>query len=181
MAPALTISATELARSSEDRAKRQKQLTRELDEMSVVMVREEGLLNHSQAALLLDITPARVTELVNLGKLVRYDFLGRTYVSVKQVRERREQDLKAGRPVRGVVQRVAMGIKAALQTDAVQAKLAAKGLRILLGFEKVPFSFTALANLGGKVHQPRRFGEGGALWGEGDALGHSALYCPYCP
>jgi hypothetical protein len=122
MTTALTLSATETARSSKDRVKRKEELSRELDEMSAVMVAQEGLLNHSQAALLLDITPARLTELVNLGKLTRYDFLGRTYVSVKEVKVRREQDLKAGRPVRNLAQKVAVGIKAALKTDAVQAK-----------------------------------------------------------
>ena len=119
---ALSISATELARSAKQRTRQQEDLEREFNAMSEAMVREEGLLNHSQAALLLDITPARVTELVNLGKLGRFDFLGRTYVSVKQVRERREQDLKAGRPVRNLAQKVAVGIKAALKTDAVQVK-----------------------------------------------------------
>ncbi len=122
MTTALTLSATEMARSAKDRSKRKAELGRELDDMSAVMVREEGLLNHSQAALLLDITPARLTELVNLGKLTRYDFLGRTYVSVKEVKNRREQDLKAGRPVRNLAQKVAVGIKAALKTDTVQAK-----------------------------------------------------------
>jgi hypothetical protein len=122
MTTALSGSATELARSAKDRAKRKEELSRELDDMSAVMVREEGLLNHSQAALLLDITPARLTELVNLGKLTRYDFLGRTYVSVREVKNRREQDLKAGRPVRNLAQKVAVGIKAAFKTDAVQAK-----------------------------------------------------------
>jgi hypothetical protein len=122
MTTALTLSATEMARSSKDRAKRKEELSRELDEMSAVMVAQEGLLNHSQAALLLGITPARLTELVNLGKLTRYNFLGRTYVSVKEVKARREQDPKAGRPVRSLAQKVAGGIKAALKTDAVQAK-----------------------------------------------------------
>ena len=122
MTTTLALSATEMARSAKDRTKRKAELSRELDEMSAVMVREEGLLNHSQAALLLDISPARLTELVNLGKLTRYDFLGRTYVSVKEVKNRGEQDLKAGRPVRNLAQKVAVGIKTALKTDAVQAK-----------------------------------------------------------
>ncbi len=86
------------------------------------MVREQGLLNHSQAALLLDVTPARVTDLVNLGKLTRFDFLGRTYVSAKELRARRLEDVKAGRPKRGIVKRVVVGLKAALKTDGVQAK-----------------------------------------------------------
>ena len=122
MTATLTFSPTETARSAKDRTKRKTQLSKELDDMSAVMVREQGLLNHSQAALLLDITPARVTELVNLGKLSRYNFLGRTYVSVKEVKYRREQDLKAGRPARNLARKVTVGIKAALKTDAVQAQ-----------------------------------------------------------
>jgi len=119
---ALALSATVLARSPKERTKRREDLDREFNEMREKMVEERGLLNHSQAALLLDITPARVTELVNLGKLRRFDYLGRTYVSANQVTERREQDLKAGRPARNLVQKVAVGVKAALKTDAVQAK-----------------------------------------------------------
>ena len=92
----------------------------ELEAMSLAMVEEEGLLNHSQAALILDVTPARVTELVNLGRLKRFDFLGRTYVSVREVKGRREEDVKAGRPKRGVVRRVALGLKAMLKTDSLQ-------------------------------------------------------------
>jgi len=118
----LAMSATELARSADDRKEAKARLEQEFDEMSKVMVREQGLLNHSQAALLLDITPARVTELVNLGKLTRFDFLGRTYVSAKELRARRQEDVKAGRPKRGIVKRVVVGLKAALKTDAVQAK-----------------------------------------------------------
>ena len=88
--------------------------------MSEAMVDEEGLLNHSQAALILDVTPARVTELVNLSKLHRFDFLGRTYVSVKEVKARREEDLKAGRPRRTFAKRVSVAVKAVLGSDAAQ-------------------------------------------------------------
>ena len=97
MTTALTLSATEMARSAKDRTKRKEELSRELDEMSAVMVAQEGLLNHSQAALLLDITPARLTELVNLGKLTRDDSRA-DIPSVKEVKARREQDRRrAGR------------------------------------------------------------------------------------
>jgi hypothetical protein len=122
MTNALAISATELARSAEDRKEQRAELDRQFKEMSEVMVREQGLLNHSQAALLLDITPARVTELVNLGKFTRYNFLGRTYVSAKELRDRRAEDVKAGRPKRGIIEKVVVGVKAALQTDSLQAK-----------------------------------------------------------
>jgi hypothetical protein len=118
---AFSLSATEMARSAKDRKRCKEELARELDSMSAVMVREKGLLNHSQGALLLDITPARLTELANRGKLTRYDFLGRTYVSVEEIKNRRAQDVKAGRPARTPIQRVAVGVQAALKTDAVQA------------------------------------------------------------
>jgi hypothetical protein len=96
---------------------------RELALMSKAMVEEEGLLNHAQAALLFGHSVKRVGELVRLGKLTRFDFLGRTYVSVREVRERYQQDLKAGRPKRGLAQRAVSSVKAALKTDALQAKL----------------------------------------------------------
>ena len=98
------------------------QLKREVEAMSHAMVEQEGLLNHPQAAILLDVSSRRVSELVELGKLTRFDFLGRTYVSMREVRERREQDLKAGRPARNLTQKVVAGVKAAFKTDAGQIK-----------------------------------------------------------
>jgi hypothetical protein len=95
----------------------------ELDGMSRAMVEEEGLLNHVQAALLLGVSVKRIGELVRLGKLRRFDFLGRTYVSVREVRERYRQELKAGRPKRGLMESAVASVKAALKTDAAQARL----------------------------------------------------------
>ena len=95
----------------------------ELDGMSQAMIEEEGLLNHVQAGLLLGVSVKRIGELVRLGKLRRFDFLGRTYVSVREVRERYHQELKAGRPRRGLAQSAVASVKAALKTDAAQAKL----------------------------------------------------------
>jgi hypothetical protein len=117
---ALSISATELARSANERKGARSGLLREFEEMSRVMVEEEGLLNHSQAALVLDITPARVTELVNLGKLKRFDFLGRTYVSVKEVRKRRDEDIKAGRPARSGLRKWKVAAKIVGKSDLPQ-------------------------------------------------------------
>ncbi len=94
----------------------------ELDQMSAAMVAEHGLLNHAQAGLLLGVSKKRIGELVRLGKLTRFDFLGRTYVSVREVRERYHQELKAGRPKRPIVVRAVASVKAALETDAVQLK-----------------------------------------------------------
>jgi hypothetical protein len=95
----------------------------ELAAMSEAMIEQKGLLNHAQAALLLNVSVKRIGELVRLGKLRRFDFLGRTYVSVREVRERYQQELKAGRPKRGLAQRAVASLKAALKTDAAQAKL----------------------------------------------------------
>ena len=91
--------------------------------MSEAMISEHGLLNHVQAALLLGVSVKRVSELVRLGKFSRFDFLGRTYVSVREVRARYEQELRAGRPKRTLVERTAASLKAALKTDGAQLKL----------------------------------------------------------
>src|SRR6266446_770346 len=106
-----------------DRAAARVQAYAELQEMSEAMVREKGLLNYAQAALLLDVSTKRVSELVRTGKLRRFDFLGRTYVSMREVGERYQQDLKAGRPPQSVTKRVTAGVKAAFKTDRNQAKL----------------------------------------------------------
>jgi len=91
--------------------------------MSKAMVEEQGLLNHVQAALLLGVSVKRIGELVRLGKLRRFDFLGRTYVSVREVRERYRQEVKAGRPKRSVVERAVASVKAALKNDSAQMDL----------------------------------------------------------
>jgi hypothetical protein len=95
----------------------------ELQEMSEAMVHEKGLLNYAQAALLLDVSTKRISELVRLRKLKPFDFLGRRYVSMREVGERYQQDLKAGRPRRSVGKRAVASIRAALETDGAQAKL----------------------------------------------------------
>jgi hypothetical protein len=91
--------------------------------MSDAMVQEKGLLNLAQAGLLLDVSTKRISELVRLGKLRRFDFLGRTYVSVQDVRKRYQQELKAGRPRRGFGKLAMASVKAAFKTDRAQAKL----------------------------------------------------------
>jgi hypothetical protein len=106
-----------------DRAAARRAAYAELQEMSETMVREKGLLNYAQAGLLLDVSTKRISELVRLGKLGRFDFLGRTYVSMQEVGERYQQELKAGRPRRGIGKRAVASIKAALKTDEPQAKL----------------------------------------------------------
>ena len=95
---------------------------RELEAMSDVMVREKGLLNVQQTAILLDVSRERVYELMELGKLKRYEFTGRVYLSYVEVQERREQDIKAGRPRRGVLETMVVGLKAAAESDKTQLK-----------------------------------------------------------
>jgi hypothetical protein len=119
----VTSSTFALQASDSARAAARSEMQRELQAMSDAMVKQKGLLNHAQAALLLDVSTKRVGELVRLGKLTRFDFLGRTYVSMLEVQERYKLDLKAGRPPRGLAKRAVASVKAALNTDKVQAKL----------------------------------------------------------
>ena len=122
----MTIAASStlaLQASRADRAAARAQAYAELQEMSEAMVREKGLLNYAQAALLLDVSTKRVSELVRTGKLKRFDFLGRTYVSMREVGERYQQDLKAGRPRCSIGKRAVASIRASLKTDAAQAQL----------------------------------------------------------
>jgi hypothetical protein len=95
----------------------------ELQRMSKTMIEEKGLLNFPQAALLLGVSTKRVSELVRVGKLTRFDFLGRTYVSVREVGNRYQQELKAGRPKQSVAKRAVASLRAAFKTDSAQAKL----------------------------------------------------------
>lgn len=92
----------------------------ELRQMSKAMIHHEGLLNHAQAALVLDVSARRIGELVELGKLTRFNFLGRTYVSVLEIHARRDSDLKAGRPPRTTAQRIKTTAKALTKVDPVQ-------------------------------------------------------------
>ncbi|MFN0129656.1 MAG: hypothetical protein ACKV19_23575 [Verrucomicrobiales bacterium] len=94
----------------------------EFEDMSRAMVEQEGLLNHAQAAHLLDVSTKRIGELVRLGKLSRFDFMGRTYVSMKEVRARTKMELQVGRPKRSLVQKVVISLKAAAETDSLQLK-----------------------------------------------------------
>jgi len=97
-----------------------KSILQEFEAMSKMMMGEEGLLSPSQAGLVLEVSARRVSELVELGKLTRYDFLGRTYVSAREVRARREMDLTAGRPARYTVAKLKLTAKAVAQFDAAQ-------------------------------------------------------------
>jgi len=98
-------------------------LLAELRQMSRVSQREEGLLNHAQGAAVLEVSTRRIGELVELGKLTRYDFLGRTYVSVREILERREADVKAGRPSRSIAQRIRAAARVVGNYDPLNATI----------------------------------------------------------
>ena len=106
-----------------DRAAARKLAQQEFYKMSEAMVEEKGLLNHAQAGLLLNVSTKRVGELVRLRKLTDFAFLGRKYVSMREVWERNQQELKAGRPPLPTGQRMVAQVKAALKHDSVQARL----------------------------------------------------------
>ena len=100
-----------------DRAAAREAAREQVEKMSEAMIEEKGLLNHAQAALLLDMSTKRVGELVRLGRLTDFTFLGRKYVSMREVCSRSEQDLKAGRPRRPMGQSCFRQRKAAAKTN----------------------------------------------------------------
>jgi hypothetical protein len=118
MTSSATLSGLRSAKRSEG-----KTLLAELRQMSRASVEENGLLNHAQAAAVLEVSPRRVAELVELGRLTRHDFLGRTYVSVREVLERRGADVKAGRPVRSMAQRIRTAARVVRNYDALNAAI----------------------------------------------------------
>lgn len=86
---------------------------------------EDGLLSPSQAAVILDVTPARVHQLIQAGKLRSWTFLEKPYVSGQEVDARRKSDLsKGGRP-RKLGERLKVAAKTLAQTDAAQIAAAA--------------------------------------------------------
>ena len=109
------------AARAEERADARKIVAR----MSEAMIEEKGLLNHAQAALVLGVSVKRIGELVRLGKLTRFNFFDRTYVSMREVCQRDDEELKAGTSMkRGKVKRFVNAVKAGLlETDPVQMKL----------------------------------------------------------
>ncbi len=105
-----------------ERAAARDEARREMKKMSEAMIEEKGLLNHAQAALLLDVSTKRVGELVRLGKLTDFSFLGRKYVSMREIWDRNRQELKAGRPPMPPGKRMAARLKAALKHDSLQVR-----------------------------------------------------------
>ena len=90
--------------------------------MGETMVKEGGLLNAAQTAIVLEISRERVYELLELEILRKFEFLGRIYLSLNQVKERREADLKAGRPKRGFMKKLGLAIKATANMDLGQVR-----------------------------------------------------------
>jgi hypothetical protein len=120
MVPRAAIASTLTPEADRSRTKR---VLADLKQMSRVSQREEGLLNQPQAGAVLEVSARRIAELVELGKLTRYNFLGRTYVSVREVLDRREADVKAGRPSRSIVQRIRTAAKVVGGYDALNATI----------------------------------------------------------
>jgi hypothetical protein len=118
----LSHSATQSTRANRDKGELSARELEEFNEMSEVMVKQKGLLNVIQAATYLKVSRERIYELMERKILDRYDFLGRVYLSFKQVQKRRRDDIQAGRPKGSLARRLAISIKAATQTDPIQAK-----------------------------------------------------------
>ena len=108
------------ASRADERAEARKVIAR----MSAAMVEEKGLLNHAQAALVLGVSVKRIGELVRAKKLTRFNFFDRTYVSMREVCARDDEEMKAGAaPKRSKVKRVVDAVRAGLlETDPVQLK-----------------------------------------------------------
>ena len=92
-----------------------------LARMAQAQREEDGLLNFAQAAVLLSITPQRVSQLATAGRLHRFSFCGQHYVSYREVRARAASEIRNGRPPLSLARRVKDGVKAALLTDKPQA------------------------------------------------------------
>ncbi len=86
------------------------------------MVAQRGLLNFPQAALLLDVSVKRISELVRQRKLEHWEFLGRKYVSMTGVRDRYQQELKDGRSPLSKRKQLVASVKAALKHDRLQVR-----------------------------------------------------------
>ena len=102
--------------------RKSRKLLAELRQMSHVSQREEGLLNDAQAAAVLGVSSRRIGELVELGKIlsIRFPWAKET-VSVREVLERRNAELRAGRPPRSVAQKIRTAAKILGKYDAVNA------------------------------------------------------------
>src|SRR6476660_7539922 len=115
----MTVSASStvaLQASSRNRAVARLEALDDLPRMSAAMIEEEGLLNYAQAALLLNVSVKRINELVRQEKLTLFEFLGRRYVSVKEIRARYRNGLKAKFPPLTKGQQIIASLRAAAKT-----------------------------------------------------------------
>ncbi len=113
---------TEVVDSTELSAKWKADQIAQTEAMRKAMEEEKGLLNIPQSALALDVSRARVCELMKLNILKRFEFFGQIYLSYQQVQERRSHDVKSGRPKRGILDRITASLHAAILSDSNQLK-----------------------------------------------------------
>jgi hypothetical protein len=113
---------TEIVESAELAERWRDERIAETNAMRKAMEAEEGLLNIPQTALILEVSRARVGELMKLGILKRFEFFGQVYLSFREIAERRTQEIKAGRPARGFWGALKTGVRAAAHTDRHQLK-----------------------------------------------------------
>ena len=111
-----------IANSADLAAQWCEQQSEELQRMRKVTEREEGLVNIPQTAILLDVSRERVRELMQLGTLSRFEFLGHIYLCFREINARRSQDIKSGRPKRNFLQKLGAGLHATAYTDKLQVK-----------------------------------------------------------
>jgi hypothetical protein len=81
---------------------------------------EKGLLLPAQAAIVLGVSNQRVLQLIDAGKFQSWEFFGKSYVSAREIEQRRASDVKSGRPPRGLAQRLKNTGKMIVSMDAPQ-------------------------------------------------------------
>jgi hypothetical protein len=102
--------------------KRARGFMAELDEFAQVSAKRSGLLNYSQAAVVMGLHRSRITQFVSAGRLHPVTFFGRDYLGVDEVRAFAcEERKRSGRPrLRDIVRVVGHAI-----TDPMQVAEAA--------------------------------------------------------
>jgi hypothetical protein len=81
---------------------------------------EGALMLVNQAAMVLDVSPARVSQLCQVGKFRTWSFYGKNYLSCREIHARRTSEIKTGRPPRSVGHRVKLCAKLIAAMDAKQ-------------------------------------------------------------
>ena len=71
----------------------------EVEAFSKASQEEEGLLNMSQAGVYLDVSKQRVQQLVDCRKLTPFSFMGRVYISFRELKEFSRVNRPPGRPI----------------------------------------------------------------------------------